>query len=266
MPGEALASFLSGHAADLTAGLFILAWGFVLGLAVACLIVTMSVRPKSRPDAPWRTAGEVFWSRLRSLRGPAFRHQARWLAIRGTDPNQVQAVLQLHHPTLCSWEQGLHAVRGERLFIAPPVNGWILVMGPVLPDPADDVDACFCFILELSRRLGHVQYFSFDRSAKSHAWAAASGGTILRAYAWAGKTLWNQGQMTRDELTLGVRCQDYAADAARRPAGRVDPFRMNTERVPLLAARWSLNPIAIDFRLRRAGYGIVGRLAMLKIH
>ena len=46
-----------------------------------------------------------------------------------------------------------------RLFIAPRINGWILVFGSDLPDPSDDVDQCFHFVTGLSRKLGHVQLF-----------------------------------------------------------------------------------------------------------
>ena len=51
-----------------------------------------------------------------------------------------------------------------RLFISPPVQGWILVMGCDLPDPADDIDECFKFLTGLSRKLGEVQFFSRNRA------------------------------------------------------------------------------------------------------
>src|SRR6185295_7557650 len=108
--------------------------------------------------------------------------------------------LRLNNPTPCSWEEGLARAQGHKLFISPPVGGWILVMGSDLPDPGDDVDKCFRFILDLSRKLGHVQYFSANRVVDHHSWAQAEQGRVLRAYAWAGRTVWHQGKMTRAEI------------------------------------------------------------------
>src|SRR3954454_7790220 len=81
-----------------------------------------------------------------------------WLAVKSRNLAAVQAALGLHNPKPCSWQDGLAGE--EKLFIAPPVKGWILIFGCDLPDPADDIDACFRFVVSLSRKLGHVQYFS----------------------------------------------------------------------------------------------------------
>ena len=50
----------------------------------------------------------------------------------------------------------------EKLFIAPPVRGWIKLSspGPVCRTRRDDIDACHRFVLEASRKLGQVQLFS----------------------------------------------------------------------------------------------------------
>ena len=46
---------------------------------------------------------------------------------------------------------------------------------------------------ELSRKIGQVQFFSVNRAVNHHAWVQAEAGVIQRAYAWAGRTFWNQG-------------------------------------------------------------------------
>ena len=121
-----------------------------------------------------------------------------WLAIRSRDLLAVQAALSLHNARPCSWLEGF--ANADRLFIAPPVKGWILVTGAGLPEPGHDVDACFRFVLDLSRKLGEVQFFNANRAFHNHAWVRAHNGRILRAYAWAGTTLWQQGPMTRSEM------------------------------------------------------------------
>jgi hypothetical protein len=178
----------------------------------------------------------------------------------------VQAALRLHKPTPCSWDEGLSAAHESKLFISPPINGWILVLGSRLPDASDDVDLCFRFLLALSRKVGQVQYFSANRVVNHHAWVHMQNGRVVRGYAWAGKTIWNQGSKTAAELELGLRCFDYAH--APEPTGYAqrDPLGQNTERVSLLARRWSIDPAAIDVRRLRETPGIAGELSPTQTH
>jgi hypothetical protein len=186
-----------------------------------------------------------------------FQHRpAAWLAVRSRNLRAVQSALALNNPKPCTWLEGI--TREQKLFIAPPVNGWIFVVGSGLPDPGDDVDACFRFLLDLSRKLGHVQFFAANRVIGHHAWARTEAGRVLRAYAWAGKTLWNQGVKTRAELELGLKCFHYLETPERPLFGQPDVIAVNTEKVPLLAARWSLDPAAIDERLFEQSRGIAG--------
>ncbi|MFO1488268.1 MAG: hypothetical protein U1F65_07310 [Verrucomicrobiota bacterium] len=184
-----------------------------------------------------------------------FQHRPPvWLAIRSRNLHAVQSALGLLNPRPCSWIEGI--VREQKLFIAPPVNGWILVVGSGLPEVTDDVDETFRFLLGLSRKVGQVQYFAANRVLGHHAWAMAEAGRIVRAYAWAGQTLWNQGVKTRAELELGLKCYHYFEGPGRLTFGQTDVIALNTEKVPLLAARWSLDPASIDERLLVRTHGI----------
>jgi len=86
-------------------------------------------------------------------------------------------------------EEGLSAAQERKLFISPAINGWVLVIGSHLPDPSDDIDHCFRFLSELSRKVGQVQFFSVNRAVNHHAWVQLQHGQVQRAYAWAGKTI-----------------------------------------------------------------------------
>jgi len=46
----------------------------------------------------------------------------------------------------------------------------------MLPDPADDVDVCYRLLAELSRKLGHVQFFNANTVLNQHAWVQAEHG------------------------------------------------------------------------------------------
>jgi len=228
----------------------------LIGLAVGTgtLVVLLLVRHLRRR----RPAGEVLRlpSAYASARSSYARRPSCWLAIKSRDLLAVQSALGLHNPKPCSWMDGLAGE--DKLFISPPVNGWILVIGSGLPDPSDDVDACFRFVLGLSRKLGQVQFFSASRVLQHHAWVRADHGHVVRAYAWAGKTIWKQGARTPAEKELDLECFDYGEPAGRGSFGEPDVIGANVDRVPLLAARWSLDPAGIDERCLEQERGIAG--------
>jgi hypothetical protein len=186
-----------------------------------------------------------------------------WLAIKANDPKKVLAALDLHDPMFCSWEEGLVESREHKLFISPPVAGWILVFGADLPDPGDDVDKCFHFLSNLSRQVGHLQFFTANRPLNHHGWAIVDRGQVFRAYAWAGQTLWYQGTITAAERELGMACFDYTArvDFTQR-----EVVTANTEKVPQLAARWSVDPAAVSETAWARGQGIIGSFSPPKPH
>lgn len=186
-----------------------------------------------------------------------------WLAIKNRDVMAVQSALALHNPKPCTWSEGLSGSSDQKLFISPPVAGWILVIGPALPDPSDDVDACHRFLMDLSRKVGHLQFFIASGILSHHAWIQIDTGRVLRAYAWAGRTLWNQGKITQAEKDLGLRCFDYAEPVEFNTFGLPEPVAMNLERVHLLASRWSLDPDEIDERYIDREWGIVGEPSKL---
>jgi len=186
-----------------------------------------------------------------------FEQPCRWLAIRGEHPQAVQEALHLRHAMPCSWMEGLVEAQEDKLFIAPPISGWILVVGSGLPDPFDDIDKCFHFLADLSRKLGAVQLFNINRVLNHHAWASFEKGRALRAYAWAEKTLWNQGAMTPAERELEMRCFDYANELIYLQR---EALGANLEKIPQLAARWSIDPGSISDPNWSATNGIVGQI------
>src|SRR5262245_33671450 len=79
---------------------------------------------------------------------PPFDYPSRWLAIRSSNPVAAQSALGLHNAKPCSWGEGVSKLTEHALFISPPIEGWLLVMGPGLPDPGEDIDECYRFILQ----------------------------------------------------------------------------------------------------------------------
>lgn len=192
-----------------------------------------------------------------SLKSP-LKRPTSWLAIRQRDSKAVQSALTLHNLKPCPCREGLTVGNEQKLFVSPPIQGWILVVGPALPDPGEDVDVFFRFLLELSRKLGHVQYFKSDLVLNHHAWAKMDSGRVIRGYAWAGQTLWNQGERTPEEAIL--RLKDYAYAEGAEPASfwGSSPIAANAEKVHSLAAKWSIDPESIDDRFTENAIGVVG--------
>jgi hypothetical protein len=225
---------------------------FSIALSIGMGVIVIIVRRLRRPAEdlyPQEAMPDYMPSCL-------FRRPGSWLAIKSRSLVAVQSALRLHNVKPCTWTDGF---AGEaKLFIAPPVKGWILVLGSGLPDPGDDVDVCFRFIERLSRKLGQVQFFSVNRALQHHAWVKADGGRVLRAYAWAGHTVWHQGPKTAAEKELAVICYDYSEPPERVSFSQPDPISANVDKVPLLAGRWSLDPARLDLRGVEAACGLAG--------
>jgi len=258
--GEAADSISVGssHEFDLTAVCLL---SLALMVCLVAMLMVIQVTRSARLAHERALPNQRLFALEQKLHPPVFAVPTRWLAIRSENPEAVQSALGLLRPRPCSWEEGFSAAQERKLFISPSVDGWILVMGSSLPEPAQDVDKCFHFIVALSKKLGVVQFFSANRANRSHAWAQAADGVIQRAYAWAGTTLCNQGRMTKPELDLKLNCLAYAEPPSRIYFSHTDPTAFNTARVPLLAARWSLDPASVRARVPREIRGIAGEVS-----
>jgi hypothetical protein len=236
-----------------------------IGMSFAWLVSRHVKKRRGRghsSDARGNASGSPASAGYRSL---FVEQPSRWIAIRTRNLVAVQTALGLNNPTPCSWSEGINRVQDHKLFVSPPLNGWTIVVGPRLPDVSEDVDACFRFLLRLSRELGEVQFFSLNRVVGHHAWARFERGRAIRGYAWAGETLWNQGAATWAERKLGLKCYDYFELPARPHFAEQDHMRVNTERVTLLAAIWSVDPTSVDDSTLTDALGIAGDLSRARL-
>ena len=88
-------------------------------------------------------------------------------------------------------------------------------------------------------------------------------GRVLRGYAWAGTTVWNQGVKTSAEIALGMNCFGYGDSPGSDDWAVADHIVANVEKVSQLAHRWSLDPAEIDLRMVAHQRGIAGTAAGL---
>ena len=133
--------------------LMLIPFGIVLGTGVAFIYLRLAPRIAATIPAPRPPPVRLPFA-AEGFRTSPFEQPSRWLAVKANDPAVVQAALHLNRPIACSWEEGLAEAREDKLFISPPVSGWVLVVGPGLPEPAEDVDLCYRFLTELEPQTG----------------------------------------------------------------------------------------------------------------
>ena len=228
---------------------FILLVLFAATFLAGVVVMAFAARWHRHAMERTRRAGEKIISALQAApvaNGNSLgRRPALWIAIHTPDAAGVFNALGLDHPQPGHWTQC--APGSGRMFVSVPVNGWTLICGDGIPDPLDDVDRCFRFLLNLSTALGHVQLFSASPILDDHAWARLESGRVIRAYAWAaGQTLWNQGDPTPDERQLGLKCFGYGECTDASDWRLRERVLENLVKVPLLAARWSLDPAELE--------------------
>jgi hypothetical protein len=248
---------------QITAGLLLLMLATVLMLATIVTLTIAGYINRRRVSAQKENsiAADEPGALPSQYHPNAFESPCRWVAIRTTNTAGVQTALHLHNATPCSWMEGISKLSDHNLFISPPISGWTLVIGQGLPDPCEDSDECFHFMRRLSRAFGHVQFFSSNRAVNHHAWVRAERGQVIRAYAWAGEVLWNQGAKSQAEIDLGMKCFDYwEGNESLLLASSNDSLYANSDKVIFLAASWSLDPTSIDESTLPAQQGIAGNL------
>jgi hypothetical protein len=229
---------LAVNSVAIVIGLFILGWMMALNrrarLAQNSFIESFSFLPLKQDTPP---------------------RPACWLAVRSVSTEAVKTALGLNRAAPCSWVEGLAG--SHEFFISPRVHGgWVIVTGLGLPNPSDDVDETFLFLTELSRKLGHVQFFYAEKFSRHHGWARLDDGCVTRGYAWTGETVWNQGSKTLPETEAGLKTFNYGEQAAT-----ILDAEMNFGRVPQLAARWSLDPAEVKLDSSRQSIGLAGESA-----
>lgn len=224
--------------------LFLLAFLSAFGLVVGLGVVFVGLYRRHLWHLRRLNRGVDRLAALALHRGALGGHPPpRWLAIRSTNTPLLRELLRLDPTAVRLWSEALSRFREPSLFLSPPIDGWSLVIGGALPDPAIDVDLCFHFLTRLSREIGEVQLFSADRVLSYHSWIRLREGRVVRAYAWAGTTEWNEGRVTLDERLLGLRIRNYGEEVESTGYGELLPEQINCERVAQLARRWSVDPI-----------------------
>lgn len=175
-------------------------------------------------------------------------YRTAWFAVPAMDPATIAQKLGCGDARPANWRAGVDLSRyAMAAYITPPVRGWSLIVSDEFLALHDDA-AGFVLPRRFSSRFGRAQYFATHGVIELHAWAKAESGTLVRHFAWLGETgrvLANEGRAASEETEFGFAdisglTLDEATDAlaSRRHPGEEDVMRV--------AARWSLDPNALD--------------------
>jgi hypothetical protein len=119
--------------------------------------------------------------------------------VKSSSPDEVLSDFGNPKARVSTWDAGIDAAYNDRIFLSPPVNGWVLVVSTSFFEPTE---ATLDRLRALSTRFGEAQFFCTHRVPEAHAWALARGGEIARAFyhiGEAGETIWNTGSPTVPE-------------------------------------------------------------------
>jgi hypothetical protein len=204
--------------------------------------------------APQMADGRVVFNATPDRPCP-FGYRMGWIAVRSRDTAGVAAALQLSQPEVANWRTGIGSVYDDtlgqtRIFVSPPVNGWVFVIGLPLPHPVGPgfVDKCMPLLTGLSKRFVEVQYYLAYPPVDLFAWIRIIDGKVQRAFAIGDEgVVLSQGKTTKDERALGLKLFELRGVKGRKgDAGGALILHPTEEHVMRLAGRWSIDPINIE--------------------
>src|SRR5690349_20693473 len=65
----------------------------------------------------------------------SFGYNQTWLTVASVETVAVVRTLNVTHARPCTWQEGIHLALPRQLFVSPPVQTWIFVVGQSLPRP-----------------------------------------------------------------------------------------------------------------------------------
>ncbi|QDU78144.1 hypothetical protein Pan97_52260 [Bremerella volcania] len=194
-----------------------------------------------------------------------FGYKNTWWAVPSVDMQAVVTAFGLQNSQPANWRSGIANAYDRSVFVTPAVDGWTLVTGFELPPSNNDVRREVAQPLEeLSQTFGEAQVFSTHRIVDYHVWAKAVQGKLIRGYGYlgeSGETLWNAGDLTPEEQSLGIAFVDERSlkDEEESYWERDDIQTASEDDVMNVARAWSVAPCDFkNYKPRERKLGILG--------
>jgi len=183
-----------------------------------------------------------------------FGFKTGWIAVRSTDLKAVAESLPIRSQTSADWRDGIEAANDVgSVFITPPVNGWICIVGEWAAGTGErrSVESIAKTVSELSSRFGEAHGYATHRIIEYHHWIMAKQGRVLRCFAYIGESgeiLCQSGSVTNAEKRLRY--------ASLPP----DQWLPDEQDVITVASAWSFDPTKLSSASGPAASGILARL------
>lgn len=191
-----------------------------------------------------------------------FGYKLVWWAVRSNSLVDVAEFINLSNPQRCNWESGVSLAYENGLFLTPPIDGWILICGNILPpssqSAAEQVESRLSL---LSQQFSEAQVFATHRVVDYHVWARAKDGVVIRGFGHvgeSGETFWDEG-FDEDEDELAFDFIDPEDDLTEEEYGTCE--WPSEEHVMEVSRVWSICPV--DFENHSTlGVGLAGSSAV----
>ncbi len=193
-----------------------------------------------------------------------FGYKCSWYALHTEDTVDVLRAIGLKRVSDANWEHGIKAAYSGRVFVSPPILGWALVAGQVFCDVDDPQKSVTRPLLSLSEHFAEACFFRTHRVVDYHVYAKAIGGRLVRGYGYIGescKTLWSIGDLTKEDLNLGLIFTDERCPEAKEDSfWERDDIRFPREDdVMEIARAWPVTPCDLEsFDIDTSKFGVVG--------
>jgi len=204
------------------------------GISVGSLVANQILRADDLPTPP-----------------EPFGFKMNWVCVKCESVDEVVSALSMRSPRNASWKAGIEcAYQLKEVFIAPPVLGWISIIGFASGDleRKNSVAAAKKRIGMATPHFQAVCAFCTHRVVEYHHWIRATEGRINRCFAYLGErgeVLCNEGNITDAERHLGF--------GSKPP----DEWEPNEQDVMTVARGWSYDPSSLSARSAKPKFGTI---------
>jgi len=175
----------------------------------------------------------------------------QWISVRSESIDDVVRALSLSSPRQASWRTGIeYAYQSKGVFVAPPVQGWVSIVGLAKGDFELQGDRA-----AMKRRIEMVIphfrsscAYATHRVTEYHQWIKAIDGKITRCFAYLGErgeVLCNEGKVTDAERSLSF---------GTKPPDQWEPDEGD---VMTVARGWSYDPTGLSEHSAKPEFGVI---------
>jgi len=193
-----------------------------------------------------------------------FGYKIMWIAVKTDNKALVAQTMGLKKTKPSNWKNGIDKAYMDAIFITPPIDNWILVVGMGLPtgDSKESIDQVSDLLNKLSTQFGEAQFFCTHRVVEYHCWIKSTNGQIDRIYSYLGESGENieiKGEPT--DIEKNYKLIDTFSEEGQKDDyfDQEDLIYPDEQLVMTIAGNWSIDPTLLDKRKDITGLGLISK-------